>query len=144
MERVLHQSWQWVRAWVPPGLTAIALVATMIGLWLVMMNPDRWPLLAGESAAPAQKSVERPTTVAGYQPATSGKLSISAPAASGATLAHATPRSECAAIQKEIDSVSVRVRAAGKSKQGMRLRARLRELKELHGEECVAGAGPAS
>jgi len=143
MERVLNQSWQWVRAWVPPGITAIALVASMIGLWFVMMDPDR-PLFASERASSTPAKAERAAT-ASYRQATSSKVvETSTSAGAGATVAHATPVNECQALQKEIDSVSVRVRAAGKSKQGVRFRSRLRELKELHGEECKPGAGPAN
>jgi hypothetical protein len=143
MERVLHQSWQWVRAWVPPGLAAIALVATMIGLWLVMMDPDR-SLFASERASSAPAKAERTASAPGYRQAASDTENSTTSAASAAALARATPGSECEAIQKEIDSATVRVRAAGKSRQSVRFRTRLRELKELYGEQCKSGAGPAT
>jgi hypothetical protein len=141
MERVLNQSWQWVRAWVPPGLTALALAASMIGLWFVMMNPDQSLFTRTEANAPTRN--ERASSPATFRQASSARAQSSTSAASGATLAHATPASECEAIRKEIDSVTVRVRGAGKSKQGIRFRSRLRELKELYGEECRPDPGAA-
>ena len=145
MERVLQQSWQWVRAWVPPGITAIALVVTMIGLWLVIMDPNR-SLFAREDevASPTRAERAQRADASVYRPAASSAASTSGSSDSNAAQAQATPgragsATECEAIRKEIDSVGVRVRSAGKSKQGVRFRTRLRELKALYAEECKYG-----
>lgn len=134
MERVLNHSWQWVRDWVPPGLTAVALVGALVGLWFVMMETDR-------SVAGTQPwtSPRTPTQV-NFRPAESTQgapAAVAGPVDSAqASVETATAASECEGLQQEIDSIGVRIRASGKSRQGARFRTRLRELRTLYQEEC--------